>query len=194
MHIRSHRYLSQVICLMLLAMLTGVGSASDAPDPYVAAANEAGVPLPVLIAVVGAESAYHPWALDVEGRQVFCRSRAEAESVLATTATANVDIGLMQINWRFWGPRLGVAKIALLDPALNLRMGARILRDSLEQRHDVASHQQLSFGGAPRARALQQAGIRRLSSLPARRRPVEVRSRRAGTSSCPPDTPSQQPR
>jgi soluble lytic murein transglycosylase-like protein len=133
MRIRSYRWLSQLICLMLLAMLTGVASASDTSDPYIAAANEAGVPLPVLIAVVGAESAYHPWALDVEGREVFCRSRAEAESVLATTATTNVDIGLMQINWRFWGPRLGIAKTALLDPAINLRMGARILRDSLNR-------------------------------------------------------------
>ena len=91
----------------------------------------AGVPLQVLIAIAGAESAYHPWALDIEGRQGFCQSRAEAEMVLANTATTNVDIGLMQINWRFWGSRLGIAKTALLDPRINLLMGARILRDSL---------------------------------------------------------------
>ena len=64
---------------------------------------------------------------------MFCHSRAEAEAVLAQTTTTNVDIGLMQINWRFWGPRLGVAKNDLLDPRINLRMGARILRDSLSR-------------------------------------------------------------
>ncbi len=128
----------------MLATLTcvtaSIASAGNPPaalsseiDPYVAAAQDAGVPLHVLIAVAGAESAYHPWALDIEGRQVFCKSRAEAESVLANTVTTNVDIGLMQINWRFWGPRLGIAKTDLLDPRINLRTGARILRDSLDR-------------------------------------------------------------
>jgi len=129
-------------CVLMSMMFTGaslrLASATDAPtDPYIAAANEAGVPLEVLVAVTGAESGYHPWALDIEGHQVFCQSRAEAESVLARTATTNVDIGLMQINWRFWGPRLGVAKPALLDPAINLRMGARILRESLDRNGSV---------------------------------------------------------
>ena len=126
-----------VVCIAILTtmqmMTSYAASASDDADPYVAAANAAGVPLDVLVAVVGAESGYHPWALDIEGHQVFCRSRAEAEAVLANTATSNVDIGLMQINWRFWGPRLGVAKTSLLDPRINLTMGARILRDSLSR-------------------------------------------------------------
>ena len=95
------------------------------------------MPLHLLIAVAGAESGYHPWALDIEGKQVFCKSREEAEAVLAKTSTTNVDIGLMQINWRFWGPRLSVAKNDLLDPRKNLRMGARILRDGLDRNGSV---------------------------------------------------------
>jgi soluble lytic murein transglycosylase-like protein len=142
---RSHCCLSQRVrrLLMVAALIAcspviawganpPAAAASEA-DPYVAAAKDAGVPLQVLVAVAGAESAYHPWALDIEGRQVFCRSRAQAETVLANTATTNVDIGLMQINWRFWGPRLGIAKHDLLDPRINLLMGARILRDSLNR-------------------------------------------------------------
>ncbi len=124
----------------MLALLAGLasGAGASAPpaaeaDPYVTAAQEAGVPLHVLVAVAGAESGYHPWALDIEGKQVFCKSREEAEAVLAKTVTTNVDIGLMQINWRFWGPRLGVAKNDLLDPRINLRMGARILREGLDR-------------------------------------------------------------
>jgi soluble lytic murein transglycosylase-like protein len=125
--------------LAALAILLGVASSAIASeiDPYVAAANDAGVPLAVLVAVAGAESGYHPWALDIEGRQVFCKSRAEAETVLSNTATTNVDIGVMQINWRFWGPRLGVAKNDLLDPRINLLMGARILRDGLNRNGSV---------------------------------------------------------
>jgi soluble lytic murein transglycosylase-like protein len=141
----AHRFLSghllSVLTLtILIAVIPGVVTAAGPPtmasgeiDPYLAAAKDAGVPLEVLVAVAGAESGYHPWALDIEGRQVFCKSRAEAEATLAATATTNVDIGLMQINWRFWGSRLDVAKNDLLDPRINLLMGARILRESLDR-------------------------------------------------------------
>ena len=100
-----------------------------AADPYVAAASHAGVALELVVAIAGAESGYHPWALDIDGHQVYCRSREEAEQMLATLGDdANVDIGLMQINLRFWGHRLGVTKFDLLDPRTNLNIGAQILR------------------------------------------------------------------
>ena len=156
-------------------VIAGIAAKASAveSDPYVAAANQAGVPLEVLVAVAGAESGYHPWALDIEGRQVFCKSRAEAEDVLANTATTNVDIGVMQINWRFWGPRLGVAKNDLLDPRINLLMGAQHpARQPQPRRLDVAAHQQLSFRCDARARSIQPASLRSLHALPARRGPL----------------------
>jgi soluble lytic murein transglycosylase-like protein len=103
-------------------------------SPYLVAARNADVPPDLLIAIVGAESGYHPWALNIKGRQVFCQSREEAESVLETTPTDDIDIGLMQINWRFWGPRSGVASRGeLLDPHKNLELGAAILKDGLNR-------------------------------------------------------------
>jgi Transglycosylase SLT domain len=103
-------------------------------SPYLVAARNADVPPDLLIAIVGAESGYHPWALNIKGRQVFCQSREEAESVLETTPTDDIDIGLMQINWRFWGPRSGVASRGeLLDPHKNLELGAAILKDGLSR-------------------------------------------------------------
>jgi soluble lytic murein transglycosylase-like protein len=164
MALPSHRDLSSVLRWMLmLVMLAGIvprnASGATPPavaaskiEPYGAAARDAGVPLDLLIAIVGAESGYHPWALDIEGRQVFCKSRAEAETVLADTATTNVDIGLMQINWRFWGPRLGVAKNDLLDPRINLVMGARILRDGLQRNGSVWKRISNYHSGAARER------------------------------------------
>jgi hypothetical protein len=105
-----------------------------AESPYVVAARNASVPADLLIAIAGAESGYHPWALNIQGHQVFCQSRAEAENVLANTPTDDIDIGLMQINWRFWGPRSGVAsKQELLEPGRNLALGAAILKDSLSR-------------------------------------------------------------
>ena len=161
MRSRSHRWwwrraatVAALAMLVALAPDLGLGASGDpgATDPYVAAANDAGVPLDLLVAVAGAESAYHPWALDIEERQVFCKTRAEAENVLANTATTNVDIGVMQINWRFWGPRLGVAKNDLLDPRINLLMGARILRESLSRGGSMWHRISNYHSGAPRER------------------------------------------
>jgi soluble lytic murein transglycosylase-like protein len=117
---------------MLPTLATGADEYGG--DLYIVAARNAGVPSDLLIAIAGAESGYHPWALNIKGHQVFCQSRAEAENVLAGTATDDVDIGLMQINWRFWGPRSGVSsKEALLDPRRNLELGAAILKDGLSR-------------------------------------------------------------
>jgi soluble lytic murein transglycosylase-like protein len=118
---------------VLQPVLAGAGDQSVA-NPYVSAARNADVPPDLLIAIAGAESGYHPWALNIKGHQVFCQSREEAENVLASTPTDDVDIGLMQINWRFWGPRSGVAsKGELLEPRKNLELGAAILKDSLSR-------------------------------------------------------------
>ncbi len=121
-----------VLLAMLMPRLASADQAVE--DPYVAAARNAGVPADLLIAIAGAESGYHPWALNIRGHQLFCQSRADAENVLASTPTDDVDIGLMQINWRYWGPRSGLAsKEALLDPRRNLEFGAAILKDGLRR-------------------------------------------------------------
>ena len=101
-------------------------------DPYVEAAHRAGVAVELVVAIAGAESGYHPWALDIDGRQVYCHSREEAEQTLASLDDdANVDVGLMQINLRFWRHRLKISKFDLLDPRTNLMYGARILKQGL---------------------------------------------------------------
>ncbi len=118
--------------LCVLQPMIAWGGERRVESPYLVAARNADVPPDLLIAIAGAESGYHPWALNIKGQQVFCQSREEAESVLATTATDDIDIGLMQINWRFWGPRSGVtSKIDLLDPRKNLELGAAILKEGL---------------------------------------------------------------
>lgn len=106
-----------------------------AGDPYIAAADAAQVPLNLLVAVAGAESGYHPWALNLAGREIYCRTRAEAERLLEKND--KVDIGLMQINWKYWGPRLKTTKSQLLDPRTNLVFGARILKECLERGGDI---------------------------------------------------------
>jgi soluble lytic murein transglycosylase-like protein len=121
--------------LMIAARLASAGEADAHEDPYVHAAAREGVPRDLLIAIAGAESGFHPWALNIEGHQVYCRSREEAERLMSTVD--KVDIGLMQINWPFWGPRLGLSKTQLLDPRTNLLYGAHILKLDLARSGDI---------------------------------------------------------
>ncbi len=107
-------------------------SATLSGDPYTAASAATGVPVDLLAAVAGAESGYHPWALNIAGKQVYCRSRAEAQALLDASGD-DVDIGLMQVNWRRWGKKFGLSKRELLEPVVNLLVGARILKLCLER-------------------------------------------------------------
>jgi hypothetical protein len=47
----------------------------------------------------------------------------------------SIDIGLMQVNWRYHQERLGTPWQAL-DPYHNLRVGATILQDCYATEHD----------------------------------------------------------
>ncbi|MGD0074792.1 MAG: lytic transglycosylase domain-containing protein [Candidatus Binataceae bacterium] len=125
-----------IVALPLVCSRASAQQVLDSRDPYVAAAQETGVPLPLIAAIAGAESAYHPWALNWNGKQVYCRSRAEAELLMANDSD-NVDIGLMQVNFHHWGRRLGLSKTQLLDPRINLLAGARILKESLSHSGDL---------------------------------------------------------
>ncbi|HZP45478.1 MAG TPA: lytic transglycosylase domain-containing protein [Candidatus Binataceae bacterium] len=141
------------IILLLVAATPRAGRAAPAPtpaDPYLAAAARHHVPVELLAAVAGAESGYHPWALNIHGHEIYCRSKDEALRLLA--GTDDVDIGLMQINWPFWGPRLGISKTELLDPRINLMMGARILRQMLARGGNVWRRISDYHSGSPQRR------------------------------------------
>lgn len=96
-------------------------------DVFIHASLLSGIPVEGLLAVSHVESRFNPNALNVGGRSYFPSSRKEAERIL-TRSGDNVDIGLMQVNYGIWGKRLGLSKLDLLDPAMNVLLGAKILR------------------------------------------------------------------
>jgi len=53
-------------------------------------------------------------------------SQYEALGLLKLSGDS-VDIGLMQVNWSYWGDKFGLSKSELLDPQLNVLVGAKIL-------------------------------------------------------------------
>ena len=71
-----------------------------------------------------------PWTLNIDGRAHFAETREAAATLLAKHRGKSVDIGLLQVNTRWHGHRI-TDVAALLDPAVNLEIGAAILEEAL---------------------------------------------------------------
>jgi hypothetical protein len=123
-------------------------SADDVPASYRDIATQRGIPHTVLYAVALTESgqqvaltgAYRPWpwTLNVAGDGYFYATRLEAWQALRDwldQGKRSIDIGLMQVNWRYHHERLGDPWQAL-DPYHNLRVGADILRECFTSKRD----------------------------------------------------------
>jgi soluble lytic murein transglycosylase-like protein len=116
--------------IVLLGATPAAADELSLPALISRAAAQAGVHPDLLAAIVWVESRAWPWALNVRGYGVYPRTRAEAEGVLARVGD-DVDIGYAQVNYRHWGRPLGFSKADLLDPWINLTLGALILRSSM---------------------------------------------------------------
>ncbi len=123
--------------------------ADDAvPSAYRLVAAEYEIPVQLFYALALAESGKTieslkrrrpwPWTLNIAGEGVYFRSRWQAWRALDQSLRAgqdSVDIGLMQINWRFHQGRLDNSWLAL-EPYHNLAVGAEILRRCYAERRD----------------------------------------------------------
>jgi soluble lytic murein transglycosylase-like protein len=95
-------------------------------DAFLRASVATGIPVELLLAISHVESGFHPHAINVSGRPFLPYSEHEALGLLKRSGD-NVDIGLMQVNWGYWGNKFGLSKSELLDPELNVLVGAKIL-------------------------------------------------------------------
>ncbi len=139
------------VCLITISILVSsneVSGTEAVPQGYRSIAAERGIPYTVLYAVALAESGKRisdlksyrpwPWTLNVAGRGYFFDSRLAAWQTLKgllDNGDRSIDIGLMQVNWRYHSERLGSAWQAL-DPYHNLRVGAAILQDCYVNERD----------------------------------------------------------
>ena len=100
-----------------------------------AAAQRYDIPLAVFYAVglleTGGRNGLQPFTMNIEGRSA---PNATLKDALATFATARargaklIDIGCMQINWRWHGQNFG-SVTEMFDPARNVDYAARFLRE-----------------------------------------------------------------
>jgi hypothetical protein len=135
--------------IFLLGMAgSPVGAMETVPSGYQAVAAERSIPEAIFYAVALAESGRNvesqagrrpwPWTLNVGGKGYYYATRLEAWQALRdwlAQGKRSIDIGLMQVNWRYHQSRLGDPWQAL-DPYHNLRVGAEILQGCYANRQD----------------------------------------------------------
>jgi soluble lytic murein transglycosylase-like protein len=131
---------------LLLPIPTAIAAAprpQPIPEGYVRVGTEQGVPPAVVFGVALQESRLlfgtkfgkralpWPWTLNVAGAPYRFTTRIEAENALRrflSRGISSIDIGPMQVNWRYNKNRL-ITESHALDPYWNLRVGATILRE-----------------------------------------------------------------
>ena len=121
---------------------------AEVPAGYRLVASHYDIPAEVLYAVGLTESARQvdstgtvrpwPWTLNVQGKGFFYASREQVQRALEgflDVGFESIDIGLMQVNWRYHRSYLESPQLAL-DPYHNLRVAAKILRECHQSRRD----------------------------------------------------------
>ena len=105
-------------CLALLALLAFLFPATARADVFTRPARLLGVDPYLAMAVARVESDWHPWCVNIEGKDYRAKSLAEA---------ATLDVGLMQIN-SYWLRKWQLPLERVLDPVTNVTLGLCILK------------------------------------------------------------------
>lgn len=87
------------------------------------------VPTGLLYSVAKVESTLNPWAVNINGESWQFITKEEAQDKIKTAinqGATNIDIGIMQINWR-WHSKSFTSIEQLLEPETNINYAARLL-------------------------------------------------------------------
>lgn len=117
-------------------------SAGACEAEILTAARVHGVPPGILhsvgLAETGRKGSLHPYALNIEGRTVFAKSREQALREFEQARSEGkrlIDLGCMQINHRYHSAEFSSVD-AMLDPHANVDYAARFLA-RLHARHET---------------------------------------------------------
>ena len=133
---------------LLAAISCAAGARPDIPIGYRQIAHEYAIPPELFYAVALTESGKPigtaatlrpwPWTLNIAGMPHYFERRQAAERALVRGLASGqdlIDVGLMQVNWRYHRQHLRDPSSAL-DPYHNLRIAARILYECHRDRAD----------------------------------------------------------
>lgn len=140
MHRSGSRYLTAravaaVVFALATLSLSNVATAATCTAAIQRAADAAGTPRRILLAIGTVESSGHPWAVNDSGRSILFATRDEAATYLRAQigrGRTNLDIGCLQLNWHWHGDQLGSPDTAL-NPYTNALYAAQYLRSLYDE-------------------------------------------------------------
>ena len=139
---RSARILLAVAFISSLAAGNAYAAGNACEAEIIRASAKYGVPTGILYAVglteTGVRGSLQPFALNIEGKAVFARSRGQALRAFEQARRNGmklIDLGCMQINYHYHGAEFP-SVAAMLDPHANVDYAARFLA-RLHARHDT---------------------------------------------------------
>ena len=128
------------------------------------------IPKELALAIARQESGYHPWIINIAGRDVRPTSKEEGIRLAqkAIRAGLSCDIGLMQVN-SYWLRRHGWTPEQVIEPQNNVRIGLWILAQEI-QRHGfnwraIASYHTPLHRNPARGRAYAQAIVAHVKNI-----------------------------
>jgi len=87
------------------------------------------IPSGLLQAIAKVESGYHAYAVNVAGKPVIARNIIQATTVIEEALASgiqNIDIGVMQINYRWHGEKFQ-SYTEMLNPKTNIKYAGALL-------------------------------------------------------------------
>lgn len=135
-------YVCSMIWLSAVLFQSPVVKAEAIPLRYQQIAYHYQIPASILYAVALTESGKKiktglfrpwPWTLNVAGQAKRYKTRREAWQAIEhylSQGIRSIDIGLLQINWRWNKAELRNNTWQALDPLFNAQTGARLLRNA----------------------------------------------------------------
>ena len=122
------------IVFLLLVFTPNTASAKTMLDDFIFAGKHYDIAPQLLIAIAKTETSLNPWAVNVQGKGYFPKSKQEALKIAqkAYDERKSFDVGIMQINvW--WLRKYGISLETAIEPQNNIIIGAFILKNEINK-------------------------------------------------------------
>ena len=123
------------VAFALFVLLPTISLASDIPTLIKQVEEKHDIPAGLLSAIAFVESSHSPYALNVGGRAIIAKSKIEASRIARqylSEGNNNIDLGLMQINYRFHSANFKNVD-ELLDLKKNVEYAAKLLKEGYDK-------------------------------------------------------------
>lgn len=135
--VRPCKLIRYFLVYFLITLGTQVCFASDMPQLIQKIEKEHEIPSGLLAAIASVESGKKPYAIGVSGKSVKAGSKEEAKKIIKqylAKGITNIDIGIMQINWRWHSKEFDQNLDDMLNPLQNIIYAAQLLK-ALHTKH-----------------------------------------------------------